>query len=900
MHSRSPHARTTQLAVQIVCLITGLSCGLTASPIAAQTPPTQTNNSFETDKTSWTFVDSDCPRLTILGHETSSQSAHSGAKAEHIKVQASNGTHILFGVSIPPSSLIKELRPTVWIKADRPGIQFMARAVLPRTINPETGEPLRLQLRGEFYRTVGEWQQLALPDVERELQREVQRQRTVRNFALDTRETYIDLLVLNAYGGAGKTDLWIDDLAYDVFPAARTSLTSNRADNSPPDVSNPRASGPPRLPRGEEPISVRGDLLQFNGHPVSVRMIEHNGESFKLLEELGFNCVLLSAPPTRTQLDDALAAGIWLMAPPPFGEQGLAIGPEHAPVLAWVLGDQLVEREAPLIADLSRDMRRADAPVRRPLLVGVKSGFNHFRRHADILLVHRDVIGSQWELSDHGKWLREANRSGRVSSPMFASIQTQPTKAMLSQLAGLGAIAAAASAYVEPDQLRAQVYHAVAAGARGFCFRSRDPLDGTDDASRLRASTLQLLNLELQVLDPWIKGGVAEGEVKTDATDVSAAILSTERSRLLMLIRQSRGEQFTSNPQERAVPSLVTSAVSSSNSAYRITFATLQPLELSRVSGGFRMDIEHAEPTSLVLLTQNPRTMEHIGRMLQANGPEMAYLRFTITQLHMQRTVAVLERIAAVRTALSQTSQRLVDASQQLSRASQLLGSGDIDWANVHCNRAMRAIAQIRRSHWEQAAASFVTPTATPLCSSFGLLPEHYALAERIRASQWSGNALPAGDFEEIREVLNAGWKKEASSKSHRPLIELTLDDVWSGRRCLRLKSVSTEPSRTVSEQPAIRVTSAPVLARAGQLVRIHGWVKVQVESPGKGALTIFDSLGGRELGQQLSVSQGWREFTFYRAAPRDHTLLLQFELDGDADVRLDGVTIHLIDTRSH
>jgi hypothetical protein len=76
--------------------------------------------------------------------------------------------------------------------------------------------------------------------------------------------------------------------------------------------------------------------------------------------------------------------------------------------------------------------------------------------------------------------------------------------------------------------------------------------------------------------------------------------------------------------------------------------------------------------------------------------------------------------------------------------------------------------------------------------------------------------------------------------------------------------------------------------------------VKVQVESPGKGALTIFDSLGGRELGQQLSVSQGWREFTFYRAAPRDHTLLLQFELDGDADVRLDGVTIHLIDTRSH
>ena len=82
-------------------------------------------------------------------------------------------------------------------------------------------------------------------------------------------------------------------------------------------------------------------------------------------------------------------------------------------------------------------------------------------------------------------------------------------------------------------------------------------------------------------------------------------------------------------------------------------------------------------------------------------------------------------------------------------------------------------------------------------------------------------------------------------------------------------------------ETAPIEIVSPPVAVRRGQLIRIHGWVRVPrpiTASPD--GLQVFDSFGGPALAERIRTTDGWREFVLYRAAPRDGQLLGDLRLD--------------------
>ena len=57
----------------------------------------------------------------------------------------------------------EELLTGVWIKASRPGVQLLARLVLPHERDPRNADrPLTTLLRGDAYQTTGRWQHLEL------------------------------------------------------------------------------------------------------------------------------------------------------------------------------------------------------------------------------------------------------------------------------------------------------------------------------------------------------------------------------------------------------------------------------------------------------------------------------------------------------------------------------------------------------------------------------------------------------------------------------------------------------------------------------------------------------------------------------------------------------------------
>ena len=52
---------------------------------------------------------------------------------------AQGGSKVLVAHDIGRPWVIDELRPSIWICADRPGIQFFAEITLPRTLDPRAG-----------------------------------------------------------------------------------------------------------------------------------------------------------------------------------------------------------------------------------------------------------------------------------------------------------------------------------------------------------------------------------------------------------------------------------------------------------------------------------------------------------------------------------------------------------------------------------------------------------------------------------------------------------------------------------------------------------------------------------------------------------------------------------------
>ena len=148
----------------------------------------------------------------LVSHQRVSQGAHTGQACEYLQVAATAGTFIHLSYEIPRSRVIAELNSRVWVRSDRSGLQFMARLVLPRTADPRTGSPITALLRGDIYDRVGSWQQLSIPQIDQLLGRQVRVLRSQFGAELDPREAFVDMVVLNVYGGAGVTNVWIDDL----------------------------------------------------------------------------------------------------------------------------------------------------------------------------------------------------------------------------------------------------------------------------------------------------------------------------------------------------------------------------------------------------------------------------------------------------------------------------------------------------------------------------------------------------------------------------------------------------------------------------------------------------------------------------------------------------------------
>lgn len=905
--------------VSLVFRVTAIAAAVSVG--AGADGPSAWYEGFEGPHPTWRDAGGNARHRVEL-HQRVQGQAHTGNGCEWLRISAANGEYVYFAHDIGHPRVIDELMPSVWVKSDRAGLQFLVRAVLPRAKDPRTGRPLSTLLPGSMYTASGRWQQLRVDNIPQLLRRQARLLQPQRSNDMDVREAYLDLAVLNVYGGPGVTNVLVDDLDVAGYIDARVipGGPAGSEPASPPVDSRAGTAVPAAAALSDEPghtsagtsnsPKLSGSTLLIDGHPFFPRAIQYQGEPLAELERLGFNTIWMSQQPSSELLADARQRGMWLIGPPPLAPAAQApaadvsipvVGPGFDRVLAWDLGAGLREAAVDEVREWSERIRAADRHNGRPLVCRPDAQLAAYSRVADLLLIGRWPLGSSLEMADYGTWVRERPRLACPGTPIWSTVQTQPARTLIDQLAILGR-GEPPPTTVPSEQIRLLAYAAVAAGSRGLLFESQSPLNADDPDTRIRAATLELLNLELSLIEPWAAAGQFMAMVtsrKPELTAVTAAVLRTDRARLLIPMWSGRGAQFVAGQSTRRNISLIVPGAPDACSAYELVPGGLKTLFHERVTGGVLVTLDDFGLTSLVMLTQDPLAITRLRRRTEQIGPRAAALERELAAAKLRTAERVHGALTARSAPLPQAAQWLAAARESLQASESRLAARDDAGAYRSAQVAERSLRLLERAHWESAAGGLRSPVASPAAVFFATLPWHRAMMDFVATARPEPNRLAGGDFEDLGALLQAGWQlfrhlpPRVAAESN-----LSPAAAHNGRYGLRLSARATEPNAQslLLESPPVSVETPPIQFPAGGLICIRGWAHVPAAITGSvDGLMITDSLGGEALAERIDTTVGWTPFALYRVVPPSGQVKITFALTGLGEAWIDDVSVQLL-----
>src|SRR3954447_11051852 len=173
---------------------------------------------FDGKQTAWVKGGANVP-FTEDAHEITTQSAHTFPASEYLRLRVEPTPGILnpfvhYRYATPPAPVTEELVVSLRVRGSRPGVQLLARLVLPHERNPANlNEPFTTLLRGEATTAGGpQWQRLELRNPFKLLKDEQQMLRTRLQRDVNVADAYVDQLLLNVHTAPGVMEVWIDDL----------------------------------------------------------------------------------------------------------------------------------------------------------------------------------------------------------------------------------------------------------------------------------------------------------------------------------------------------------------------------------------------------------------------------------------------------------------------------------------------------------------------------------------------------------------------------------------------------------------------------------------------------------------------------------------------------------------
>jgi hypothetical protein len=864
-------------------------------------------NGFETSQTTWLRGQSDAG-FKEVHHDITDLTAHTGQSSEHFVLVAEPGTFIYYFYPTGNASLNEETSASVWAKCNRPGVQLLARLVLPHESDPANLEQrLTTTLRGDTYQTVGRWQRLEL---RRPLQFGKEQQQLMRaqlKRDIDFTDAYVDRLTLNLYCGPGRTEVWVDDLEIGPVEAGAPFQTTSRPSNP-----GERATLPPRSASRTSPVELKQDRLTVGGKPIFIRGIRHSNTPLAALRDAGFNTLWLDSHTSPALLEEAVNLGFWVVPTLPAAGPG-AESPLTAVQMAsrfsagdaalfYDLGGGLVEEQREAVMATAEQLHAADPQC--PLGGDIWDGFRPYSRSLDLIGVHRWPLLTGLELSQYREWLEQRHNLMRPGSFFWTWIQTQLpdwyTKLVYGRTSEAGFDEPVGP---QPEQIRLLTYTALAAGCRGLGFWS-DRFLADSHQGRDRLLALALINLELQMLEPLLVTADPPRWVKTSIGEVGAAVMHTEHGMLVLPIWLGRGSQFV--PGQLATPKLtiVVPEVPIGTQAWEVSPALVRSLPTQRVIGGTQVTIPEFGLTSLIIFTADNNPTGLVVR-LQDQHRRMAKLAaqwsHDLAEVELNKVSKIESQLAAAGHPLVDGQQLLTDARNRLRDSVEHFNSGDYTDAYLESERALRPLRILMRGQWDDTVKKLDAPVSSPYAVSFFTLPRHWQFMEQFPAGATGPNLLPGGGFETAEKSLPPGWNlQETKLDLVNFYAGVVTDQPGEGQRCLLLEIKAPPPPAVppkALERTYLAVRSPAVRVQPGTPVRISGWLRVpQAVSASVDGAMFYDSAGGEPLAiRQVAPQPAWKKFTLFRTAPESGLMTVTLALTGLGKAYFDDIRIEPI-----
>ena len=884
-----------------------LTCILLLGSCVANTSYGQFHENFEQLTPTWERSETDCAIQNSKWDARRTNEKSKNNRFERIKFSTGHGTHIFVTHEVTPALVIPELVPSIRVKSEHRGVKIYARVVLPETPSPDGVGPMTTLVSGEAYKSNGKWQRIAIgigagnQNLAERLREKIWLWRREHGQHVSARGAYIDKVVLNLYSGPGDTTVDIDDLRVDGVVAAKPVIASRSASTVRDDKVQ-AASGVEADSDKKRSLVLRdGTVLLVKKQPFFARIIQHNGEPFDYLKALGFNVIELKSTATYEQLEQASKLDIWCICPPP-SNVGLSPIPFHFDrVMAWKLGDKLTGRDLPAIEQRVREIRESDQRVGRPIFGHAASDWTELADLTDIMVTGFSPLGTSFIASQYSDWIQARGNANGNGKPIWANVQTELSTELIDQVKLLARNLPPTP--LEPQQIKFLAYEAITGGARGLRFTSANRLDGIDPVTRLRALTLEWINAELIQLEPWIAGGALMGRLPTsESSGVEVTAINTNRSRLLLIQRPTHHEQYLAGDQPPASIRFQDAESAFTDNAQLLGLSGLETLPNVRGINGTELKIDNCPYAAAVVLTQDPVVVNWLTASYQRLSKQsILQMQFELTQQWLAIQQLIDAQMARIGRQTPVAASELTQANAAIGNATRMLTQNNELSAEQFLNRANFHLAQARREIINEPLASFQSKSSAALTSHCSLIPLHWTLASTLANGSWNPNGLPAGDFENLQQMMSSGWRNRRTENDVvATKVELAEQAAVDGQYGLRLTVSPIQHLRRTMDlvsAPPLTIESPPVKVKAGQLVRIHGWVNVP--SPLSGShdgLRITDSLAGPAMAERISITSGWQEFTLYRAAEKTGLFSIKFEMTGIGVASVDEVTIRAVD----
>lgn len=871
---------------------------------AAQSPDPRT--APLSARQSWGLARTDCDPAPAQFQMSSQKHAEAAQPVTKVSFQCGTGSEVLVAWPIPPAWMISEFEAEVDVLPDRPNPRLMVRVVLPEVSDPAGDGPLTVWLEGPAAASFGRWNHLQLSrapvDLATQLKRQIWFLRSRLGPSVSDRGAFIDAIGFNLYSGPGQHSVLLSQPRISGAVAADPAVTAapprmNRIEDSAVRRTSLRV---PERARGQDParsVAVRnGTVIELAGQPFFARVIQHNGEPFALLRDLGFNTVQLAATATDQQLASANEAGVWLVCPPPPSMGLVPVDGRFDRVIAWSLGNHRTAPDLLLGQQMADQIRLHDGGRNRLLFAEVSGGYQEWGQLLDIMQLGAAPLVTGTPPTHHGDWTGFARQASGDRIPVWSDVPSElPSELVRQVMAMAGQVPPLP---VDLQSMESMAFHALAGGARGIRVLSRSRLDAADPQTRLRAMSLRRLNQRLTVAEPWAAGGIILGTLDSPG-GLRTAALKTSRGQLLIASRSS--DPGLPLPGDAAIQSIrIPDRWSSvSDQAWQVTDEGLVPLAGQYSVNGTEIQVDHAPWMTLVVVTQDPSLVQSLNAGWQGTD-----LRNTI-EIRRELTTQWLAVLQLVTGQLNGTgrdfplvNQAIGEALTQIQNAEVAVGSPTPALASPALDLADQRLASARQLLLRAAREPFSPHDSSPLLAHTALLPLHWHLATQLAGKAWDPNGLSGGDFENLQHMIDSGWTMERSDDTELAT-EVALSPLQPvrGTYSLHLSASHRSPHSGLAESPPLQIQSAPVFVRGNKLVRIHGWARIPAALNNQGmGLLVHDSLGGPGLGVSCRAGNVWQEFTLYRSSGQDAELRIRIVLDGYGEAFLDELTVETIE----